>query len=40
MAKNAGYFFSFKNMPKVDNHPNGENSPNLVTLIACCDSQT
>jgi hypothetical protein len=23
---------SFKKLPKVNNHPNGENLPNLVTL--------
>jgi hypothetical protein len=23
----------FKEMPKVNNHPTGENSPNLVTLL-------
>jgi hypothetical protein len=25
-------FLIFKNLPKVNNHPLGENSPNLVTL--------
>jgi hypothetical protein len=24
-----------KNLPKVNNHPLGENSPNLVTLFLC-----
>jgi hypothetical protein len=24
---------TFRKLPKVNNHPNGENSPNLVTLV-------
>jgi hypothetical protein len=26
------YFFHFQKLPEVNNHPIGENSPNLVTL--------
>jgi hypothetical protein len=28
----AGYFCNFQKLPKVNNHPLGENSPNLVNL--------
>jgi hypothetical protein len=27
-----GYFLNFAKLSKVNNHPFGENSPNLVTL--------
>jgi hypothetical protein len=30
---NLGYF-CIKKLPKLNNHPIGENSPNLVTLVA------
>jgi hypothetical protein len=33
--KNVGYFCNLKILPKVNNHPIGENSPNLVTLYVC-----
>jgi hypothetical protein len=26
-------YVNFKNLPKINNHPLGENSPNLVTLL-------
>jgi hypothetical protein len=29
---------NFKNMPKVNNHPMGENSPDLVTLLVFNDT--
>jgi hypothetical protein len=29
-------FVIFKKLPKVNNHPLGEFSPNLVTLIGSC----
>jgi hypothetical protein len=33
ISKNVGYFVNFfKKLPKVINHPKGENSHNLVTL--------
>jgi hypothetical protein len=35
-----GYFCNFQTLPKVNNRPIGENSPNLVTLnikVAFCD---
>jgi hypothetical protein len=28
-----GYFCNLKKLPKENNHPVGENSPNLVTLV-------
>jgi hypothetical protein len=35
VAENVGYFSNClpKQLPKVSNHPMGENSPNLVTLV-------
>jgi hypothetical protein len=38
-AQNVGYFGNLKKLSKVNNHPLGENSPNLVTLrgnLQCC----
>jgi hypothetical protein len=32
-----GYFIYLKNLPKVNNRPMGENSPNLVTLLSAED---
>jgi hypothetical protein len=34
LAKLLGYFCNLKELPKVNNHPRGEKSPNLVTLNA------
>jgi hypothetical protein len=34
-TNNFGYFCNFQKEPKVNNHPIGEKSPNLVTLPAC-----
>jgi hypothetical protein len=34
VRKNVVYFCNFQKMPKVNNRPLGENSPNLVTLAA------
>jgi hypothetical protein len=31
VAKSIGYFGNLKKLPKVNNHPLGEKSPNLVT---------
>jgi hypothetical protein len=31
--KNVGYFCNFQKLPKVSNHPLGENSPTLVALF-------
>jgi hypothetical protein len=31
--KNVGNFCNFQKMPKVNNRPLSENSPNLVTLV-------
>jgi hypothetical protein len=33
IAQNSGYFCNLQKMPKVNNRPLGENSPNLVTLM-------
>jgi hypothetical protein len=33
IPKNAGYFCNFQKTAKENNHPLGENSPNLVTLL-------
>jgi hypothetical protein len=37
-----GYFSNFQKLPKVNNHPMDENSPNLVTLarVRCLDQDT
>jgi hypothetical protein len=32
-------FLVFKTLPKVNNHPMGENSPNLVTLLLIASRQ-
>jgi hypothetical protein len=31
--KDVGYFCNLKKVPRVNNDPTGENSPNLVTLV-------
>jgi hypothetical protein len=39
--KYLAYICNFQKLPKVNNHPIGENSPNLFTLISareCCSS--
>jgi hypothetical protein len=35
LPETLAYFFSFKNGPKKTIAQIGENSPNLVTLLAC-----
>jgi hypothetical protein len=32
-SKKIWTIFVIKKLPKVNNHPSGENSPNLVTLL-------
>jgi hypothetical protein len=32
-SKNLGHVYNLKKLPKVNNNPMGENSPNLVTLF-------
>jgi hypothetical protein len=36
VAKKFGLLLSFKKLPKENNSPTGENSPDLVTLISTC----